>query len=439
MSPSVRDWRGAARAQRDKLARTSAYRSALSRLTPATLAVNPDVRADKRFKNVPIAADVLVYFHDNAERSYQLEQWLPVLERLYPERRLLVVTRVLSAFQRLSALTSLPIVYVRWLHDLDELLVQTDPKLVLYVNNAAGNFQVLSWRRALHVHIGHGESDKVSMSSNQVKAYDVAMVAGQAAERRYEEALLAFTGENLVRVGRPQLDLDFPRRLPPSRRSTVLYAPTWQGATGAMNYTSVPRFGPGIVRDLVAHGGFRVVYKPHPRVLTGSPAVTAGHEKIVQALRDANTHLPAADQHVVELDAQILSFFGSVDAVVTDVSSVAIDWLYLRTDGPLWICDPRDDRDALLRNSPLASRAYVLDGETMDGVAAHVEQVLADDPKLSEREEVRRLYFGDLAPGESTLRFIEAIDELLARRDALLEAKAARVSVLAETPAVSSA
>ena len=44
-------------------------------------------------------------------------------------------------------------------------------------------------------------------------------------------------------------------------------------------------------------------------------------------------------------DADILAVMPDCDAMVTDVSSVGLDWLYLRTESPLLIADRHDDPD----------------------------------------------------------------------------------------------
>ena len=56
---------------------------------------------------------------------------------------------------------------------------------IVYVNNGVGNFQSLAVTDLVHVHVNHGESDKVCMVSNQVKAYDRVFVAGEAAVQRH--------------------------------------------------------------------------------------------------------------------------------------------------------------------------------------------------------------------------------------------------------------
>ena len=418
------------------IAQARVFPALLRRLPVGTLAVRPvkGISA-KEFANIGIPADVIAYFPDDVTRAYQLEQWLPVFEQLERRHSVLVLTRSLGTFRHLQSRTRLPLVYVRRLADLEEVLERTDPKVCLYVNNASSNFQVLSWRRALHVHLNHGESDKISMASNQAKAYDVVAVAGEAAEVRYKENLLGFDGKNLVRVGRPQLDLEFPTALPASDRPTVMYAPTWEGETAAMDYSSMPKYGPELVRDVVADGRFRVVYKPHPRIAVGSSRVVKAHEDVMRRLRAASVGLPKNEQHVIELDTSILALFASCDAMVCDVSSVAVDWLYLRPEAPLWLCDPGEDRGAPVQASPLAAHAYILDGPALPGFAAQLRKNLETDSRRADREEARRFYFGDLAPGDSMQRFLDTIDAVAARRDALLAEKTGTLRGLAAAAA----
>jgi hypothetical protein len=414
--------------RRQRLARTRLYRRILQKLTPDLLVARLPNLADTPEDRLGtsrdgLTAEVIVYFSGDLTMTYQIEQWLPVLDRLHERHRVLVTTRNLASFRHLQERTTLPLVFVRRLRDLEALFGEVDPKACIYVNNTANNFQPLSCPRALHVHVNHGDSDKISTSTNQAKAYDAVFVAGEAAELRYRTNLINFDGRSMVRVGRPQLDLELEPLLPASPRRTVLYAPTWEGATESMNYTSVPGFGVRLVSDLIA-AGFRVVYKPHPRVITGSRPVAEAHRAIVQTIERANA-VAADDPHVVELAAQILALFPTCDVLISDVSSVANDWLYLRPDAPLWICDPREDRAALVLASPLARSSYVLDGVALHDVAAQVRESIQVDPRRADREQARSYYFGDLAPGESTRRFIDAISAVISRRDALLAEKSA--------------
>ncbi len=407
--------------RRQRLVHSRLYRAVLRRLTPDLLSATSRAASDRRYHNLPLQADVLVYFPDDPTKIYQLAQWLPILAQLQPHHRLLLLTRNLGTFRALQEMTDLPLIFCRRLRDLNDALQAADPAVCLYVNNSATNFQVLGWPRALHLHLNHGESDKISMATNQAKAYDRVLVAGPAAVQRYVDNLIDLDVDKLVQVGRPQLDLQFPEVLPKSSRTTVLYAPTWEGEIPAMDYSSVGRFGVPLVEQLRS-AGHRVVYKPHPKILTGTREVRRAHDEIVALLSRPEDESAAADERdVVELDAPILSLFRHTDVLISDVSSVALDWLYLCTERPLWITDARADRDALLSASPLASRAYVLDASGVPELGSRVSDSLVADELAAARSEARAFYFGDLQPGESTARFLAAVEEALQRRAELLE------------------
>jgi len=397
------------------------YASMLLRLSPSMLHArtegSPQLSA---MWNIKFNVDVVVYFADDPLRIYQVEQWLPVLDRLNEHHSVHVLTRNLASFRILQENTSLGILYARRVRDLNHLLQNGDPKLCLYVNNSGSNFQMLSWPRVLHVHLNHGESDKISMASNQAKAYDRVFVAGDAAVDRYKTNLIDFDGSTLVPVGRPQLDLTNPVKLPKTTCRTVMYAPTWEGETDAMNYTSVHVFGDRLVRQLVQNEGVRLVYKPHPRVITGTAPVMAAHERIIAAIKSANESRAAGDRHVIALDGSILDIMAGCDVLISDVSSVALDWLYLHTDRPLWMTNPRDDEDKLLHASPAAGGSYLLAKDGVTGAAARILTSIDEDEKKPARDQLRHYYFGDLAPGQSTQRFIDEIDALVSLRDKLM-------------------
>ena len=406
--------------RRQRLTRTRVYRALLRRMAPDLLTSAPDPTSSNRFANLPLTAQVIAYFAEDHTRTYQLEQWLPVLDQLHEKHPVLIVTRTLAAFRVLADSTTLPIVYAKRLRDFNDIVATADPRVFLYVNNGVSNFQALGWPRSLHLHLNHGESDKISMATNQAKAYDQVFVAGPAAEQRYADNLLELDRSKLVPVGRPQLDLAFDPVVPTSQRTTVLYAPTWEGETPAMNYNSLTRFGEPVVAGLVADPGLRVLYKPHPRLLTGTPKAQEAHAAVVRRLEEANAALAPDDRHVVVLDAPILALFPATDVLISDVSSVALDWLYLRNEAPVWVADPRNDREALRHASPMTSCSYVLDRSCVPDIAARVRASVTDDRLGAARREQRRFYFGDLQPGESTARFLDAVTAAVERCSRLL-------------------
>ena len=147
----------------------------------------------KRFVDGPMGfdpskgldVDVAVYFPDNMSKAYQLTQWLPVLEDHPRDLSFGLVVRKIPIYLELQKLTSLPIAYVPTFADVMDLYRVSPFKAVMYVNNGVGNFQSLTVAELAHIHVNHGESDKICMVSNQVKAYDRVFVAGQAAVLRH--------------------------------------------------------------------------------------------------------------------------------------------------------------------------------------------------------------------------------------------------------------
>jgi hypothetical protein len=369
---------------------------------------------------VAVTGEVAVYFADDPRKLYQLTQWLPVLERLDREHPVTIITRNAKTYAELD--TPLRTVLAPTFPDLVQLYEASDFKVAVYVNNSVHNFHSLMQRHILHIHVNHGESDKVCMVSNQVKAYDRVFVAGEAAVRRHRAALMEFDEHTLVPVGRPQLDLRPAPVLTPSTQRTILYAPTWEGENASNNYTSVDVLGPAIVTKALAVPNVRVVYKPHPRVAVSPlPGIAAAHREVARRVEAAARREPHAGHHVLE-QGDILAVFPGCDLMVTDVSSVGLDFLYLRVDQPMFVADRYDDRERLHTDAAVSRCADVIDSATIGTLTETLTARLDHDEYRQARAAVRGLYFGDLAPGESTTRFLAAIDAAVSTRDAHLSA-----------------
>lgn len=368
----------------------------------------------------PVAGEIAVYFADDQRQLYQLSQWLPVLELLDRRHPVVIVTCHAGSYAALGRLTGLRTVFTPTWPDLAGLYETSAFRMAIYVNNSTDNFLSLTAPRMAHVHVNHGESDKACMVSNQVKAYDRVFVAGEAAVLRYRGALIEFDEGKLVRVGRPQLDLRPEPVLPAVDRPTILYAPTWEGENASNDYTSVEVLGPAIVAAALAVPRVRVVYKPHPRVISSTtPGIADAHERIVALLDDARCADPDAGHRAV-LHSDILAVIPGTDLMITDVSSVGLDFLYLRVGRPMFIVDRYGDRTRLHAEAPVSRCADVLDAATIGDLSRTLTARLARDEHRAARVRMRRHYFGDLAPGKSTARFLAAVDAVLRTRDAVL-------------------
>ena len=108
--------------------------------------------------------------------------------------------------------------------------------------------------------------------------------------------------------------------------------------------------------------------------------------------------------------------------MVTDVSSVGLDWLYLRTEKPIFITDRHHDAERLRREVPVSRCADVVDDVEVDELAALLAARLENDEHHLARVAMRHHYFDDLQIGDSTERFLDAVLELVERRRRLVAA-----------------
>lgn len=202
----------------------------------------------------------------------------------------------------------------------------------------------------------------------------------------------------------------------------MLYAPTWEGDADYNDYTSVDVLGPQIVRQVLAVPDVRLVYKPHPKVTTSqTPAILANHSRILSMIADAARREPAAGHRAISR-GDILAVFPGCDAMITDVSSVGLDWLYLQTDKPIFITDRYDDAESLRTDVPVSRCADTIDSDSVDDLAALLAERLETDQHRIARAAMRHHYFDDLGIGDSTRRFVEEVDRIARLRDDLIGA-----------------
>ena len=417
---------------------TKSLKAAMPKPLRDGLAIALDVlHIRKRFIDAPMGfdpaaglpVDVAVYFSDDMPKSYQLIQWLPVLESHPSDLTFAIVVRKMSVYLELKEITKLPIAHVPAFTDLMELYRTSSFKAVIYVNNGVSNFQSLSVAELVHIHVNHGESDKICMVSNQVKAYDRVFVAGQAAVLRHRAALSEFNEDVLVRIGRPQLDENPVPTIPESSRRTVLYAPTWTGEDEANNYTSMEFMGPRIIDAILAQDDVRVIYKPHPRVIDAEDQrIRKNHAYVLRAIKQASAKDSSAG-HQVRESGDILAIFPRVDLLISDVSSIALDFLYLRTEAPIILTDRRNDIDQMRIDSPLSAATPVLTEDNIQDATKIISQVLSSDDFEQDRKVLREFYFDNVQAGESAPRFYQALRDAMTAHGADM----ARAKSLAES------
>lgn len=360
--------------------------------------------------------EVAIFFADPPVNLYQLRQWYEPMRRLAEKHPVVVLARDVQTAVALTRECPLPVVLHPTVAETEDWMARHSVGIVFYVNQNTTNFRMLRFRDPAHIFISHGESDKDYMASNQLKAYDYTYIAGQAAYERIGRRLVDFDRDTrLVRVGRPQVDVDYEGpALPDDGRTVVLYAPTWEGDRPSMRYSSLASHAGPMLDALLVTGKHRVIYRPHPRTGVFAPRYKALHRAVVDKLEAANRADPAA-RHVVDTDSAFGWHLKAADVCVADISAVAFDWL--ATGKPLLLTEPADPATEVDREG-IAGLLRTFRAEDAENVLAVIEAVAHGGDHQRYQQIVER-YFGDVAPGASLQRFLDASDEILARRGAL--------------------
>ncbi|MFC9559395.1 hypothetical protein [Agromyces sp. NPDC056965] len=355
-----------------------------------------------------------VYFADGKVNLYQLRQWYAPLAELAERHPVLILSRASGAALTLLDESPVPVAYVRRVADLERVIAEQDLHVVFYVNQNAKNFQMMRYGRRWHVFINHGESDKMYMTTNQFKAYDYSLIAGDAARARLEKVLWDYDfDKRAIPIGRPQADhyLDG-AALPytPDEREVVLYAPTWEGDRDAAAYGSIATHGVPLVQGLLATGRHRVIYRPHPRSGVVDHEYGAANRAIISAIEAANAADPTA-QHVYDDGPKLGWQLAAADVAVVDISAMVYD--RLAAGKPLLITRPANP-EAQIDTSGYLQACEWLDVTDAAAMVARVDDVAHDVEALERLGLWVERYFGDPTPGVTTARFHAAVDHLMA-------------------------
>ncbi len=358
---------------------------------------------------------VAVYFADGDVNMYQMRQWYRPLAELSKRWPVVVLSRSATGADKLLDEDGPPVAFVPTIRDLERFISSQDIRVVLYVNQNTRNFQMFRYGRRWHVFINHGESDKMYMTTNQYKAYDYALVAGQAARDRLSRTLWDWDiDRRTIEIGRPQAD-HYSGTLPylPDDRTVVLYAPTWEGDRPSAHYGSIATHGETLVKTLLASRGHRVIYRPHPRSGVIDDEYGAAHRRIIAAISAANAADPTA-QHVYDNGAELGWQLAAADVAVVDISAMVYDRLAVGKS--LMITRPADERASIDTNGYLSDCEW-LSADAAGDIVAEVERVRADEVAIARLRMWVQHYFGDTTPGAATAKFHAAIERLMQEWD----------------------
>lgn len=316
--------------------------------------------------------------------------------------------------KNLIGATSIPVKLTRSLEEYSEFLKAKGTRVVFYVNNSQANFSALRFPQVTHVHLNHGESDKTSMVTNQLKAYDFAFVAGEAAINRVQNALSRYDLSRLIPIGRPQLDRPSPTALAakPSQVIKVLYAPTWEGDSKEMSYSSISSLGVDLVREVLDDSRFSLTVRPHPKTGTWSRETNNDLQTIKQQVKHAIRMNPRAG-HCIDSDSDPTDALHQHDVIVADNSAMTFDAIGLNKPILLAV------NETLLRQaSTVHSIANIVEvlPTILPGRTENICQRLAafcDAPISEQQTNLRNHIFGSYELGTGTERFIRSAADLL--------------------------
>ena len=333
-----------------------------------------------------------VYYAAVQGARYQLGMWLPYLERL--NRPFVVITRNPATVGPISRLTSAPVLSPRRSDPLPSLeqLVVPSLKAAFYVQGSPGNQTFQRYRRLTHVWLNHGDSDKQASYHQRHATFDKLFVSGQLGIERYAANGIAVPPEKFVIVGRPQIETievqDSPP--PPDAPRTVLYAPTWKGGRPSTDYSSLP-WGEQIVTALLQRG-VTVLFRPHP--LTWTDRVDSGRSRRIHKLLAADKEATERKHgwgRQTERDWDLPACFNASDALITDVSSVASE--YLASGKPFAMVATKDSADDFRKKFPTARVAYVIDRDLIN-LEEVLQQLLGPDQLRADRIAYRSYCLG---------------------------------------------
>ncbi len=362
----------------------------------------------------------------NGHAAFHIGLWSPYLERT--GQHFTVVTTDALAFKRVAERYTMPVIYAptRDRRAIRAMLPKT-VRAALYVFSR-DNDDFMKVRRMTHVWLHHGDSDKEASFRRKSGAYDVLVVAGQAAIDRYAAHGVHIPSEKFKILGRPQIETieTATASISTVDKPVVLYAPTWYAADYENNHSSLP-IGAAIVSALLARNA-TVIFRPHPanRKLPESAAAIAAIHELLRGDAEATSRPhrwgAAADLPFAELA-------NAADAMVADVSGVVTD--FMQSLKPFAMVATGDKTDTFRARFPSSCSAYVIEWDlsTLDDA---LDAMLGDDPLACTRVERREYYLGGYENGESARAFVSYLKSLTGD-PTTLEAVPAKLPVRAQT------
>lgn len=438
-------------------------------------------------------SSVVVYFDGTMAQWYQIEMWLDILAELNQIVHTSLIVRNIAVFRKIVGTTDLSATLCITIDDVMQVYENSNIKCILYVNHAAKNFQSLINKDALHIHINHGESDKLSTITNQANAYDYVYVVGDAAYERYDLNLLRRDISRFIRIGRPQLEHVTPYPPEALEFTPIVSEPLGIAPHSPMNEEAqslggdldlqsalstqsnditdpIPAIGgpndmmtrPEIVPTPVSANKKIVLYAPtwegthhsmdyssvpifgvelvqrlleHPEyrvIYKPHPKVGVRDPRALKAHNEIIRNLGQSPDGKFLGTGDINSLYPHIDIPIFDNSTVTID--YLMHDKPFLMTNMFHRATGREDRPPIMNGAKLITGRDINDIVPILETEMRDDPYKAARNKVKTHYLGDFdyANKESTAAFISHIQQAMQERDTLIAERKSRAKAAAQ-------
>lgn len=332
--------------------------------------------------------DFVFYFSaPSAKFVYHINMWLPYLKAT--KLKFYIMVREKKHVGKLIELTDdIPIIVATNLKAIERYLPYS-VKLAFYANNGTKNTHLVRYNNIQHIQLLHGDSEKPPSFNPVSKMYDKLFVSGQRAIDRYVENGVTIDPNVFEIIGRPQIsNIDvFPIRKEHTAH-TVLFAPTWVGFHEDTKFSSLFYIYEVIKYLVESKYRIRIILRLHP-VTNRKEHKTAAYLKQIENLLVKRDHT-----HILYSDRDIIDDFNDSDCIVTDTSSVPIDFLY--SEKPIIHIDVNDLSDYFKKDKRYEqySKCVYMINSDYNNLEEVFKNVFEDDTLLESRKKVKSYYHG---------------------------------------------
>lgn len=336
--------------------------------------------------------DCVFYFTAPSENFlYHINMWLPYLKET--KLKFYIMIREEMHLKELMDLADdVPIVVAPSLTAMERHL-PSSVKLAFYANNGTKNTHLVRFNNIQHIQLLHGDSEKPPSFNPVSKMYDKLFVSGQRAIDRYAENRVYIDKNNFEIIGRPQISNIniFTPTLKKNGSYTVLFAPTWVGFHEDTKFSSLFYIYDTIKYLITSKTNVKIILRLHP-ITDRNDKKTSEYLKKIDALLNISK-----DEHILCSNRDIIDDFNESDCLITDVSSVPIDYLY--SEKPIVHIDVNalsNYFETDKRYEQYSKCVYMIDAD-YNNVEEVFKHVFENDTLLESRKKVKSYYHGSFA------------------------------------------